>query len=84
MEQTRSVLLFIIECIGWIGSGAIVVLGIIFVRDVTQTRPALRRNFPILGRMRYFLEEQGVYFRQYFFAHDRQELPFNRTTRNWV
>ncbi|MDX8412162.1 MAG: FMN-binding glutamate synthase family protein [Mariprofundaceae bacterium] len=84
MDQALSLLAFIIECIGWIGSIAIVVLGVMFARDVTQTRHAIRRNFPVLGRMRYFLEQQGVYFRQYFFAHDRQELPFNRATRNWV
>jgi len=84
METFLPILKFIIECIGWIGSAAILVLGIMFVRDLTQTRHTIRRNFPIVGRMRYFLEEQGVYFRQYFFAHDRQELPFNRATRNWV
>ena len=29
-------------------------------------------------------EKLGEYFRQYFFAHDREELPFNRATRAWV
>ncbi|MDX8406504.1 MAG: FMN-binding glutamate synthase family protein, partial [Mariprofundus sp.] len=37
-----------------------------------------------IGRMRYFLESQGEFFRQYFFAHDREEMPFNRATRNYV
>jgi len=84
MDQFYSVAQFIIECIGWLGAAAILVLGVMFVRDLTQTRHAVLRNFPVVGRMRYFLERQGVYFRQYFFAHDRQELPFNRATRNWV
>ncbi len=84
MDQFYSLARFVIECIGWIGAAAILVLGVMFVRDVTQTRHAILRNFPVIGRMRYFLERQGVYFRQYFFAHDRQELPFNRATRNWV
>ena len=26
----------------------------------------------------------GEYFRQYFFAGDRDEMPFNRATRGWV
>ncbi|HEX7962737.1 MAG TPA: FMN-binding glutamate synthase family protein, partial [Terriglobales bacterium] len=33
---------------------------------------------------RYFFEKQGEYFRQYFFAGDRDEMPFNRATRAWV
>jgi len=84
MEAFLTVLKFIIECIGWIGSIAMLVLGIMFIRDITQSRHAIRRNFPVVGRLRYFLEQQGVFFRQYFFAHDRQELPFNRATRSWV
>ncbi len=84
MDVFLSVLTFIIECIGWIGSAAMLVLGIMFIRDVTQSGHTIRRNFPVVGRLRYFLEQQGVFFRQYFFAHDRQELPFNRATRNWA
>jgi hypothetical protein len=42
------------------------------------------RNYPIVGRFRYFFEEMGEYFRQYFFAGDRDEMPFNRATRAWV
>jgi glutamate synthase domain-containing protein 2 len=34
--------------------------------------------------MRYLLEHMGVFFRQYFFAMDREELPFNREQRSWV
>ncbi len=59
-------------------------LMVLFVHDLLQTEHALRRNFPVIGRMRYFLERQGEYFRQYFFAHDRQEMPFNRATRSWI
>src|SRR5690606_20348996 len=55
-----------------------------FFADRYQTRQTLRRNYPVLGRFRYFLEELGVFFRQYFFAMDREELPFNRADRSWV
>jgi glutamate synthase domain-containing protein 2 len=62
------------------------VLGLIvaYVVDVTQTRHAIRRNFPVIGRVRYLLEHLGVFFRQYFFAMDREEMPFNRAQRGWV
>ncbi len=49
-----------------------------------QTRHAIRRNYPLIGRFRYFFEHLGEFFRQYFFAMDREELPFNRAQRAWV
>lgn len=67
--------LFVI-IIGW--------LAIMYVQDITQTKHTVRRNFPVIGRMRYRFEKLGEYFRQYFFSHDREEMPFNRATRAWV
>jgi len=56
----------------------------LYIIDVTQTKQAVRRNFPIVGRFRYLFENMGKFFRQYFFAMDREELPFNRAERSWV
>jgi glutamate synthase domain-containing protein 2 len=73
-----------------VGAGtllAIVVAGVVvfwFIEDVTQKKHAVLRNYPVIGRLRYFFEKQGEYFRQYFFAGDRDEMPFNRATRSWV
>lgn len=58
-----------------------VVLGII---DRSQTSDAIRRNYPVLGRFRGLFSTLGEFFRQYFFAMDREELPFNRAQREWV
>jgi len=55
-----------------------------FVIDVTQTRDAVRRNYPVVGRFRKLFSTLGEFFRQYFFAMDREELPFNRAERDWV
>lgn len=60
------------------------VLFILYVIDVTQTKHAIRKNFPVIGRLRPVFERLGEFFRQYFFALDREELPFNRAERNWV
>ena len=57
---------------------------IMYVIDVTQTSHAIRRNYPVVGRFRYLFETLGEFFRQYFFAMDREELPFNRAVRSWV
>ena len=57
---------------------------VIYVADVSQTQHAIRRNYPVIGRFRYFFEHMGEFFRQYFFAMDREELPFNRAQRSWA
>ncbi|HZO03927.1 MAG TPA: FMN-binding glutamate synthase family protein [Burkholderiales bacterium] len=59
-------------------------LAFLFIRDITQKKHSVLRNYPIVGRLRYFFEQLGEYFRQYFFAGDRDEMPFNRATRGWV
>jgi len=66
-----------------LGLGLIAVI-VMYIVDVTQTQSAIRRNFPVIGRFRYFFENLGEYFRQYFFAQDREEMPFNRAQRSWV
>jgi len=64
----------------------VIIAGIIvtYIMDVTQRATAIRRNYPVIGHFRYFFEHLGEFFRQYFFAMDREELPFNRTQRSWV
>ncbi len=62
----------------------ILFLVVLYVIDKSQTAHAIRHNFPVIGRFRYFFEELGEFFRQYFFAMDREELPFNRAERSWV
>ena len=62
------------------------VLGVIvmFIVDSTQSRDAVRRNYPVIGRFRYLFTHLGEFFRQYFFALDREEMPFNRAERDWI
>ena len=59
-------------------------LAFLFVSDITQKKHSVLRNYPIVGHLRYFFEQLGEYFRQYFFSGDRDEMPFNRATRAWV
>src|SRR6266852_8132880 len=59
-------------------------LAFVFIRDITQKKHSVLRNYPVIGRFRYFFEQLGEYFRQYFFMGDRDEMPFNRATRGWV
>jgi glutamate synthase domain-containing protein 2 len=57
---------------------------VMFVIDVSQTHDAVRRNYPVIGRFRYLFQTLGEFFRQYFFAMDREEMPFNRAERDWI
>ena len=62
----------------------VLVVGVLYIIDKSQRAQAIRHNFPVIGRFRYFFEELGEFFRQYFFAMDREELPFNRAERSWA
>lgn len=68
-----------------IALGLIVVIAmVLFIIDRVQTHDAIRRNYPVIGRFRHIFSTLGEFFRQYFFAMDREELPFNRAQREWV
>ena len=67
-------------------AAGLVVLAVLamFVADIAQTHDAIRRNYPVIGRFRHLFSTLGEFFRQYFFAMDREEMPFNRAEREWV
>ncbi|MCY3879540.1 MAG: FMN-binding glutamate synthase family protein [Rhodobacteraceae bacterium] len=69
-----------IFCVGIVVAATV----ILYILDVSQTRDAVRRNYPVIGRFRYLFSMLGEFFRQYFFAMDREEMPFNRAERDWV
>ncbi len=72
-----NLLLFVLGLLAF----AVVVL---FFIDISQTHDAVRRNYPVIGRFRYLFQTLGEFFRQYFFAMDREEMPFNRAERDWI
>ncbi len=76
---TYAVILFVF----FIGLGVLVILAL-YVIDRFQQASTIRRNYPVIGRFRFFFEHLGEFFRQYFFAMDREEMPFNRAQRSWV
>lgn len=52
--------------------------------DLIQTSHAVRRNYPLVGRLRYFLESYRAEIRQYFIESDDEKLPFSRNQRAMV
>ncbi len=80
MVALQYLALFFVFLIGL----AVAAAAVMFVIDRMQTGDAIRRNYPVIGRFRTLFTELGEFFRQYFFAMDREEMPFNRAQRNWV
>ena len=54
------------------------------IYDVTQTRKAVLRNFPVIGHLRYLFESVGPELRQYIVTSNDEERPFSRDQRRWV
>jgi len=62
----------------------IVPLFIMGIYDMHQTKHAIRRNFPIAGRLRYLFESIRPEIQQYFVESDTSGQPFNRLERSLV
>ena len=62
-------------------SAASLLLFALGVQDLLQTSHAIRRNYPLTGRLRYGLESIRVEIRQYFLEDDDLKIPFSRNER---
>jgi glutamate synthase domain-containing protein 2 len=62
-------------------TGPLIVIG---VSDMMQTRQAIRRNFPLVGRVRYLLEKVRPGIQQYFIESNSNGAPFSRNIRSVV
>jgi glutamate synthase domain-containing protein 2 len=53
-------------------------------QDYFQTSKAIRRNFPVIGRFRYWLEAIRPEINQYFIESNTEGAPFSREQRSVV
>jgi glutamate synthase domain-containing protein 2 len=60
-------------------SGFLAIVGLI---DFLQTKQAIRRNYPVLSHIRFFLEMIRPEIRQYFLETDTEKIPFSRAQRS--
>lgn len=67
-----------------IGGVALLFLFSLGVADLLQTQQAVRRNYPLTGRLRYALEYIRPEIRQYFLETDEEKIPFSRNQRALV
>ena len=61
-----------------------VILFYLAFKDAFQTKHTIRKNYPIIGRLRYILEEIRPELRQYFWEGELDGKPFNRRERSIV
>jgi glutamate synthase domain-containing protein 2 len=59
-------------------------LALVGLWDFTQSRQAIRRNYPVVAHLRFILEYFRPEIRQYFLETDREEMPFSRAQRSIV
>ena len=68
---------------GWfVGVALFGALTLVGLWDFLQTKRAIRRNYPVIGHLRYFLEYLRPEIRQYFIESDTDAIPFSRSQRS--
>ena len=68
----------------WLPAALFLVIWLIGLRDLTQKRRAVLRNFPVIGHMRYLLESIRPEINQYFVESETDGRPFSRELRSLV
>ena len=68
----------------WLVAALFAALSLRGVVDMTQTRNTIRRNYPVIGNLRFLFEYIRPEIRQYFIEGDDQQLPFSRADRSLV
>ena len=66
--------------LSFLGAG----LAALGIRDLTQTKHSILRNYPIAAHLRFLLENIRPEMRQYFFEADKDGAPFPRDKRTIV
>ncbi len=66
---------------GFLLVGPIIYMGVV---DMIQVRQSIRRNFPVLGRLRYVFEDLRPKIQQYFVESDTDGSPINRNERSVI
>lgn len=68
----------------WWAYFVVIPIVIIGIMDMVQTKQTLKRNFPVIGRMRWWAEWMRPKVYQYFIESDTDGAPYNRLSRNVI
>lgn len=79
-----GILVYFVSFWWWILAGIVLFLVLVGIYDMLQKRHTIMRNFPVVGRMRYWMEELRPKIYQYFVESDTDGRPINRIDRNTI
>jgi len=68
----------------WLAGVPLAALLVLAVWDLTQRRHSVLRNYPVLGHLRFALEDIRPELQQYFVERNVDGRPFDRDTRSIV
>jgi glutamate synthase domain-containing protein 2 len=68
----------------WIFFAVIAVLLAVGIHDVFQRKHSILRNYPVLGHIRFLLEDVRPELQQYFIERNFDGRPFDRNTRSSI
>ncbi len=68
----------------WWLTALLLVLLITAIVDASQSKQTIRRNFPLIGRVRWYIEAMRPFIRQYLIESDIDGAPINRMFRSVV
>lgn len=70
--------------LAWNGLMIVLPFTALGILDMLQRKHAIRRNFPVVGHLRYLFEGIRPEIQQYFIERDQDGRPFNREDRSLV
>lgn len=79
-----SALAFYAPFWGGLIAGPSLILSLVGLSDLFQTKRAVLKNYPLSARLRFLLEHFRPEIRQYFLESDHEETPFSREQRALV
>lgn len=68
----------------WVLLAVVVTLLLLAIHDVIQKKHSILRNYPVLGHMRFLLEDIRPELQQYFIERNWDGRPFDRDTRSSI
>ena len=75
---------YFVHPVFWWFLGCVLPLVVMGYYDIIQNKHTIRKNYPLLGRLRYLLEAIRPEISQYFIESDLSGRPFNRRERSIV
>jgi glutamate synthase domain-containing protein 2 len=68
----------------WLLEILFVPLAVLGIHDYTQSKHSILRNFPVIGHLRFLLEDMGPELHQYVVESNTDGRPFDRDTRSII